>query len=178
MAKIISLHHYRDLNALRIGYSHWRRKFREDFNARTGLSDLSPATLCQLAEPGDESANALYALIIGFLGYRPSETFDSLDSPLQSIVLDIHLFMADQIRFEMLYRLGWIESWTGRQFPFFEMVKEFERVKRVCQEQPPRLAKSHPQWDEYHLLIHRDKQIFIRRMLVPALEAFKSANKL
>jgi len=58
------------------------------------------------------------------------------------------------------------------------MVKQFERVKQACQERPPQLAKDHPAYDDYRVLIDRDKQVFIRRMLSSALEAFKAANKL
>jgi len=178
MAKIIPIDEYRDLQALRAGFSHWRHCFHEDFHARTGLSELSPATLDRLAEPGDDSTTALCSLIIGFLGLGQSETFESLDSQIQSYVLDIHLFMADQIRFEMMYRLGWIDQFTGNRFALFDMVKQFERVKQACQERPPQLAKDHPAYDDYRVLIDRDKQVFIRRMLSSALEAFKAANKL
>jgi len=178
MAKIIPIDDYRDLHALRAGYNHWRYKFNEDFDVRTGLSELSPATLGRLAEPGDDSTTALYALIIGFLGYGQSETFESLDSQIQSYILDLHLFMADQIRFEMMYRLGWLDEFIGNQFSLFEMVKKFERVKRACRDHPPQLAKDHPDYGDYQLLIDRDKQVFIRRMLSSALEAFKAANNL
>jgi hypothetical protein len=178
MAKIIPIDEYRDLHALRAGFSYWRNSFHEDFNARTGLSELSPATLDRLAAPGDDSTAALCSLIIGFLGLGPSETFESLDSQIQSYVLDIHLFMADQIRFEMMYRLGWLDQFTGNRFALFDMVKQFERVKQACQERPPQLAKDHPGYNDYRVLIDRDKQVFIRRMLSSALEAFKTANKL
>jgi hypothetical protein len=178
MAKIIPSDEYRDLHALRAGYSHWRNFFNDDFNARTGLSELCPATLGRLAEPGDDSTTALYSLIIGFLGLGQAETFESLDSQLQSYVLDIHLFMADQIRFEMMYRLGWLDQFIGNRFALFEMVKQFKHVKQACQKMPPQLAKDHPGFNDYRSLIDRDKQVFIRRMLSSAIEAFKSANNL
>ena len=117
-------------------------------------------------------------MIIGFLGYGQFETFESLDSQIQSYVLDIHLFMADQIRFEMMFRLGWLDQFVGNQFSFFEMVKKFEHVKKTCQENPPQLAKDHSDYNDYRLLIDRDKQVFIRRMLSSALETFKTVNKL
>jgi len=177
MAKIIPIDEYRDLHAVRAGFGLWRHFFNEDFNARTGLSELSPGTLGRLAEPGDDSTTALYSLIIGFLGLGQSETFESLDSHIQSYVLDIHLFMADQIRFEIMYRLGWLDQFIGNRFTLYEMVKQFERVKQACQEQPPQLARDHRGYNDYRLLIDRDKQVFIRRMLFSALEAFKTTNK-
>jgi hypothetical protein len=178
MAKVIPIDDYRNLQALRAGYSHWTRNFDEAFNARTNLSDLGPATLSYLAEPGDDSTAALYALIIGFLGYGLHKTFNSLDSQSQNYVLDIHLFLLDQIRFEMMFRLGWLDFYIGNRFPLFEMVMEYDRIKPVCQTHPPQLAKNHSDYNAYRPLTDRDKQVFIRRMLSLALQTFKKANRL
>lgn len=178
MAKIIPIDEYRDMQALHAGYSLWRHQFSEDFNAGTGLAELSPTTLGRLAEPGDDSTKVLCSLIIGFLGYGRSETFETLPSQYQSYVLDIYLFLADQIRFEMMYRLGWLRQFVGNQFSLFDMVRKFEHIKRACQQDPPQLAKDHPGYSEYRDLIDRDKQVFIRRMLASALQTFKAVNKL
>jgi hypothetical protein len=178
MAKVIPMDDYRNFRALRAGYSHWRRKFNEAFDARTNLSQLGPATLSYLAEPGDRSAAALYALILGFLGYGLHDTFESLDSHSQSHVLDIHLFMVDQVRFEMMFRLGWLDYFIANRVPLFEMVMEFDRIKLACQTHPPRLARDHPDYETYCSLIDRDKQVLIRRMLPLALETFKKVNRL
>jgi hypothetical protein len=178
MAKVIALEGYRNSQAFRAGYSQWRKRFNEPISAGTRLSDIGATTLSRLAEPGEESTAVLYALIIGFLGYGRHAAFESLDSLKQSRVLDIQLFTLDQIRFEMMFRLGWLDEFIGNRFPLFEMVTEFQQIKRVCQKRPPQLARSHPDYDAYCLLIDRDKQVFIRRMLPLALETFKSANDL
>jgi hypothetical protein len=178
MAKIIPIADYRNMQVLRAGYSHWRRRFSEAFDARTSIRDLGPATLSYLAEPGDHSTAALYALILGFLGHGPGDTFESLDPQSQSHILDIHLFVVDQIRFEMMFRLGWLGYFIGNRFPLFEMVTDFDRVKLACQTNPPQLAKDHPDFRTYCALIDRDKQVFIRRKLSLALETFKTVNGL
>ncbi|MGD9366916.1 MAG: hypothetical protein PVH87_14550 [Desulfobacteraceae bacterium] len=173
MAKIIQLAEYKAHSALEDGYRRWRALFNETFEAGTRLSDLSPKTLCWLAEPGDESATAIHTLIIGFLGHGDSVTFYSLDSKVQSQVLDIFLFLSDQFRFEMMYRLGWLECFLGNQYALFEMVTEFERIKKKCQDQPPSLSKDHNEYETYSKLFERDQQVFIRRMLTSALQVFK-----
>jgi hypothetical protein len=178
MAKVIALDDYRNTQAFRAGYSQWRRKFNEPFNPGTRLSDFGPGTLSRLAEPGEDGTAALYALTIGFLGYGRHTAFEALDSRRQSNVLDIHFFILDQIRFEMMSRLGWLDNFIGNRFPLFEMVVEYQRIKRACQKHPPTLAKSHPDYEAYSLLIDRDKQVFIRRMLPLALETFKKSNGL
>ena len=156
----------------------WRNRFDQSFEEHSGLSDLSAKTLYLLSLPGGEAISDLYALIIGFLGYSERVVFDDLDSKTQTRVLDIHLFLSDQIRFEMMFRLGWLESFIGNRYSLLETVREFDRVKQVCSHQPPSLAKSHESYDAYGPLFDLDQQVFLRRLFPAAMAAFKSVQKL
>ena len=173
MAKIIPLADYRIKNALRTGSMIWQLHFDERFDAKIALPQLGPRTLCRLAEPGSSSATILYALIIGLLEYGDSTVFDDLGASAQNTVLDIHLFLSDQVRFEMMHRLGWLNVFEARRFPLIEMVLDYARVSARCFEKPPSLSRTHPDYAEYSRLFERDKQVFIRRMLALALEAFR-----
>ncbi len=173
MAKVIPLADYRIKGALRAGSMIWRLHFDERFDAQTGLPQLGPKTLCRLAEPGHSSATILYTLIIGLMEYGDAATFEDLGAGAQNTVLDIHLFLSDQIRFEMMYRLGWLEAFAAREFPLVEMVLDYGRIKAQCSQKPPALSKTHPDFGQYSRLFERDQQVFIRRMLVLALEAFR-----
>ena len=53
------------------------------------------------------------------------------------------------------------------------MVQEFNRVKENCRANPPQLAGSNSYYVEYDQLTTGDKEVFIRRMLQEALDAFK-----
>jgi hypothetical protein len=178
MAKIIPLADYRIREALRAGSMIWQLNFKEPFDAGTGLPQLSPETLCRLAEPGNASATIIYALIIGLLEYGESVTFDELGPGAQNTVLDVHLFLSDQIRFEMMYRLGWLDAFGGRRHPLIEMVLDFERVRAHCCAHPPSLSTTHPDYGHYSQLFERDQQVFIRRMLIQALEAFQRSEEM
>jgi hypothetical protein len=87
-------------------------------------------------------------------------------------VVDIHLFLADQVRFEMMWRLEWIKAFEGRKFGLIELVQNFKHITTKCRENPPELAESNPDYHTYTGLTHGDKEVFIRRMLQKALEAF------
>ena len=89
------------------------------------------------------------------------------------MVVDIHLFLADQNRFEMMRRLKWIGTFEGGKYSLLNMVREFEKVKLKCREHPPVLAESNPDYATYEKLTIGDKEVFIRRMLQAALDAFK-----
>jgi hypothetical protein len=78
----------------------------------------------------------------------------------------------------MMFRMGWLDYFVGNQYPLIQMVTGFERIQKVCQDQSPSLAKDHPDYSTFVGLFERDQQVFIRRMMLQALEAFKHIHKL
>ncbi len=178
MAEIISLSAYKEQSAIRDGFQYWRTLFEEPFSGETRLSDLRPATLSYLSQPGEESSAALHSMIIGFLGCGDSMTFDELGSRTQCRIIDLSLFFSDQIRFEMMLRLGWLERFPGNQHPLYQMVAGFERIKAQCIADSPILSKTHAEYETYAGLIERDQQVFIRRLFPAALKAFNTTHHL
>lgn len=173
MAQIVHLSEYRDQIAVQAGFGAWRRRFDQPFDGRTRLNDLTPTILLALAEPTETSTDLFYRLIIGFLGHGDNQAFSFLDSRSQLRVVDIHLFLADQVRFEMMRRIGWLARYGATQYPLFEMVRRFNEIQLACRQDPPALAPSHPDYPEYIALTHRDRDVFIRRLLPAALERFQ-----
>jgi hypothetical protein len=53
------------------------------------------------------------------------------------------------------------------------MVQDFDKIKPACKENPPELSSSHPDNISYQQLAQGDKEVFIRRMLRDAIEAFE-----
>jgi len=72
----------------------------------------------------------------------------------------------------MMWRLEWIKDFEGRNFGLIELVQDFENIRAKCREKPPELAASNPDYHAYTKLTREDKEVFIRRMLQKALEAF------
>ena len=61
---------------------------------------------------------------MGILGLGAAPKFNYLDREEQMMVVDIHLFLADQVRFEMMRRLGWLDNFTCERYRLLEMVQE------------------------------------------------------
>lgn len=173
MGKVVDLNAYKTHVMEQRAFGTWRRRFKAPFNLSTKLTDLSDGILLQLATPGDESTAAFYELIMGAIGLAPSQLFQSLDSEKKMAIVDIHLFLADQVRFEMLYRLGWIHGFHCQKRPILEMVISYQRFKKSCRRTPPELSVSHPGYAGLQDLIPRDRAAYIRRLLPEALDAFK-----
>lgn len=173
MAKIVNLQTYRTKAIEQRAFRPWQERFGGSYGQKSRLSDLSDETLYRLALPGEKNAEPFYELIMGVLNLGLLPKFYYLDKERQVKVVDIHLFLVDQVRFEMMRRLGWIDSFPSQGYALLEMVQSFNRVKDACRGNPPTLTNSHPEYGAYRQLADRDKETFIRRKLPKALETFK-----
>ena len=173
MTKIVDLQTYRTRALEQRGFGPWQKRFGESFDSKTRIVDLSDSTLYYLAQPGESSSIAYYEFIMGILDLGTASKFHYLGNRDQMMVVDIHIFLADQMRFEMMRRLEWIRSFEGGKYSLLDMVQEFEKVKTKCRQHPPILSKSNSDYATYTELTSGDKDVFIRRMLQEALDAFK-----
>ena len=177
MADIVHLQSYQTKVAEKKGFSAWHKRFGEVFSRKTRLSDLSERTLYFLACPGEENAIAFYELIMGVLGIGEAFKFYYLEQREKMIVMDIHLFLLDQVRFELMRRLGWVNGFPCVKQSILEMVRSFEKMKVRVERKPPELSKSHPDFDAYERASGMDKKVLIRRMFPKAVDAFKKKIK-
>ena len=173
MPKIVNLQNYRAKALEQRSYGPWQKRFGESYGIHTKLSDISDKTLYYLALPGDSSTNAFYEFIMGVLDIGVFSKFHYLDNKDQLMVVDIHLFMADQVRFELMRRLEWLQGFPTEDNALLEMVQQHDALKAKGQDNPPVLAESHPQYDDYQKRTRGDKEVFIRCLLQEALDVFK-----
>ena len=173
MSKIVNIQAYRAKLLQQRTFGPWEKRFDDSYNLETHLSDLSDKTLYFLAQPGENSSIAYYELIMGILDFGPATKFNYLPNREQMRVVDIHLFLADQVRFEVMRRLKWLIHLPCEKYNLLELVQNFHKIKPACQESPPELAASHPDNISYQQLSNGDKEVFIRRMLRDAIVAFK-----
>jgi hypothetical protein len=110
---------------------------------------------------------------MGILELGAAPKFHYLSNRDQLTVVDLHLFLADQVRFEMMRRLGWIQNFTGAAYSLLEMVQNFDDVRKAGRRKPPEMAASNPAFTAYAALTDGDKEVYLRRMLQEALEIFK-----
>ena len=110
---------------------------------------------------------------MGILDMGDPNRFYYLEKGQQLLVVDTHLFIADQVRFEMMKRLGWVADYCCQQNSLLEMVQKVDELKMQCRGNPPHLARTHQRYGEYSELPQTEKEAFIRRLLPKALEAFQ-----
>ena len=173
MTNVVDIQAYRAKVIEQRAFGSWEKRFGESYHINTKLSDLSDAALHFLAQPGESSAVAFYELIMGILDLGPSIKFNYLPNREQITVVDIHLFLADRVRFEIMRRLKWLINLPCEKYGLVEMVQDFDTVKTECTGTFPELAPAHPDYPAYAQLPHSERESFIRRMLRDALESFK-----
>ena len=174
MPKLVDLHDYRTKVVEQKVFGPWQKRFGESYHSETRLSNLSDRTLYFLAQPGEDSSIAYYEMIMGVLDLGPATKFNYLASEQQMRVVDIHLFLAEQMRFEMMRRLKWLAALPCQESSIIAMVQTYEQMRTKCRDNPPGLAPSHPGSEAYRQLATRDKEVFIRQLLREALEEFQN----
>jgi hypothetical protein len=174
MGELIDLKRYRE-KAMEINtFRSWQKRFGENFDLHTRPGDLSDKTLFCLVGPGEKSARAFYELILGALTMGKVCDFEGLDKSQQMRVIDVHLFLADQIRFELMHRLQWLSSYPCQDYSLVEMVLKYEIVKTAIRGVLPIVSKSHPEYTTYCALSDLDKETFVRTLIPYAIEQFKT----
>lgn len=178
MKKIVDINVYKFKAAEKRGFEDWNKRFNASYGSDTRLSDLSDRTILELAGPGEEHAMLFYELIMGILNLGHGAKFYYLENKKQIRVIDIHLFLADQTRFELMRRLEWVNAFHCGTYRLIEMVEHFDDISDVCKKQPPCLSPYHPQYDVYKQLTGMDREMFIRRLIPDAIEKFEKNMEL
>ena len=157
------------------GFRTWLNRFREQFGPQTRLDDLSDSTLLFLATPGDENLYVIFDLVMGARGWGTSARFilDDLDSQTKQRILDLSLRLLDYFRFEILRRLGWVESLSEAALPLIALLEAVDSAPANQATPAPALVTDHPAYADYANLIPSERHVFIRRLIPPALAEFR-----
>ena len=173
MAKIVDLKTYRTQIFHDRAFGPWKKRFDETYDFTSQLADLSNKTLLFLARPGDAGTLAFYEIIMGTLDIGTAAEFYTLDKQNQLKVVDTHLFLVDQMRFELMRRLGWVTRFPCQAHTLVKLIQDAERLKLESRGCPPELSPSHADYATFRDLTALDKESYIRRLLSEALESFK-----
>ncbi|UCG13421.1 MAG: hypothetical protein JSU72_02745 [Deltaproteobacteria bacterium] len=138
------------------------------------MSDLSDRTLLFLISPGDQNIFALYELVMGVRDLGGTFDFYQLEKAAKMEVIDISVYLLDQLRFESMRRLTWLESSGGPSLSIVELVEQYPRLAKRGPSSVPALAKSHPKYQTYMNLSDFERETFIRKQIPAAIEEFRN----
>lgn len=175
MAKVVFLEDIKDLKAARRGFKEWRRLFKSSppLNEQTRWRDLPDEVISHLAEDDQRSRLLFQDLLMGTLDLGSGWEFQDLPSRELSPLLDIYFLLIDQVRFECMRRLGWIEEIPLAEEPIISLIRRIRREGSPFLLEVPRVSQGHPDYPAYLALTPAEKQAFIRRSIPKAVAAFK-----
>ncbi|MEJ2363469.1 MAG: hypothetical protein P8017_02100 [Deltaproteobacteria bacterium] len=172
MAEVIQLDSFKRKQAATRGFRSWSRRFKEKLDEQTRLSDLSNKTLLFLISPGDQNIFALYQLVMGVKDLGTTSDFFQLDKAEKMVVIDISIYLLDQLRFECMRRLNWLESSPRSQTPIVDLVEQYPQLKEQGTNLVPSRCESHPKYQIFNRLSELEKETFVRKQIPEAIETF------
>ncbi len=176
MGELVDLERFRAKLAADQGFRTWLTRFKEQFGPETRLKDLSPQTLLYLATPGEDHLYVYFDLIMGAQGLGGSVRFrlDDLDYTVKLKIMDTAFALVDRVRFEVMRRLGWVDTVPGMDTPLIEMVQQAWRKGSAFARELPHLSTRHPEYDGYLKLHPMDQAVFLRRLIPRAVSQFRT----
>jgi hypothetical protein len=172
VAQILEMREKKRQLTAKKGFQGWTRRFTESYDENTRLEDLSDSTLEVLIRGGEESSMPLYELILGVKGLGMGPRFYFMESGDKMAVMDITLFLLDQLRFEAMRRLGWVEDHPTFHAHLVDLVEQFTGRFSAIRNQTPPLSPGHPRYREYAETYEGDRSAFVRRLIPQVLEVF------
>ncbi|MBW1980961.1 MAG: hypothetical protein JRJ12_07050 [Deltaproteobacteria bacterium] len=174
MAEIIHLESVRLRQAANRGFKNWARHFSDKLDETTRIVDLSDETLAFLVSPEEQRIFLLYDFIMGVRQLGKGSDFFSLDKTTKMEVVDVSIFLLDQLRFECMHRLRWLVASETQRLPIVQLASQYESRPKGRRPAVPELHPSHPRYYEFRSLTEFEREPFIRRMIPAAVQQFIS----
>ncbi len=174
-AEVVSLEQARRDREARAAFGRWERRLGHRPKAAASLAGLPDPVLHQLAELGHQATLALYDVVLGVRGLGPGERYPDLQARTKLEALDVFLFLADQVRFEVMVRLGWLSAGPVRGQSILEMAKDYRRFQLEAGREPLRLTRAYPSYEQVERRMNLEPEAVVRSVIPQALAAFKAA---
>lgn len=170
--KVISFESYKLERAAKKGFRKWQSFFESTpkLDKNTKWSDLDDRLILFLCQDNTESRLAIYDLLMGAHDLGRGYELEALPAQQLLPLLDVCLFITDQVRFECIRRLGWIENSIQEGKPIIEQVLD---TKYSVILETPAPGRQHPAYREYLKSKSFDRGVLIRRHIPDALKAFQ-----
>ncbi len=154
------------------GFSPWGRRFGISLDDNISMRRLDNPVIKYLARGNEDSSSAFYELIMGMKGLGLALRFHYLDSESKMNITDITLFLLDLVRFEAMYRLGWLDDYPFLKVPLLDLIQAFHEQFSAARNNTPALSSAHPLYEEYAAEFEGDRHSFIRKLIPEAIKIF------
>ena len=172
-AEVVSLDDARRNREARAAFARWPQRVRYAPAPDERLSQLPGEVLSTLAQLGHQATLALYDLVLGVRGLGPGETYPGLEPRAKLEALDAFLFVVDQVRFELMSRLGWLRPPRTRKHSMVDMAKHYRAIAAEEGQEPLVLTEAYPEYEQVRRRLSLEPEAVVRSVIPQALEAFR-----
>jgi hypothetical protein len=173
VGSLIRLDEVRNKKLAQRAFSHWPRRVGYKPLADDRPADLPDHVLGNLADLDTPATLALYDLVLEARGWGPGERFPYLEPNAKLEALDAFLFMADQIRFELMRRLEWVQGTLGEQHSLIQMALDPEEVQFGCECITPSISPHCHRYRQLQKQISIEPEAAVRSLIPEALHTFR-----
>ncbi|MEJ5365554.1 MAG: hypothetical protein WHS86_10655 [Desulfosoma sp.] len=177
MGEVIALDEKRRRLRARRAFHLWEKRFGRLFDENTSVHDLPDEVLAVLVQPGDVCTRLVQSLVVKVMTGEDAADLEGLSPPQKIRAIDLTLLMVDQIRFECMRRLGWVEPDPRTQWPIVDLLIRYVDGDAPGTQQTPGLLPSHPLYAQYEKAFAGDQAAFVRKLIPRAIEEFMNRRK-
>ncbi|MEW5912625.1 MAG: hypothetical protein AB1814_08720 [Thermodesulfobacteriota bacterium] len=173
MGRVVSLAQARAQKMAAASFGRWPQRVDHRPRPSDRLSDLPSHVLDALAQLKHQATLALYDVVLGVRGWGPGERFYYLEARPKLEALDAFLFLADQVRWDLMHRLGWLAEGPAQKYPILELARRNREIQAQFGPEPPRLTEDYPGFERVRRRLKMEPEAVVRSLIPQALAAFK-----
>ncbi|RJX30627.1 MAG: hypothetical protein C4525_12165 [Desulfarculus sp.] len=173
MGRVVSLAQARAQKMARTAFGRWPQRLGHRPRPEERLADLPSHVLGALAELKHQATLALYDVVLGVHGWGPGERFYNLEARAKLEALDAFLFLADQVRWELMHRLGWLAEGPAQKYSILDLASRNRAIQAEFGPEPPRLTEDYPGFERVRRRLKIEPEAVVRSLIPQALAAFK-----
>jgi len=173
LGELIHLEELRWRRLARAAFARWPQRLGYQPPPKARLSHLPDLVVGFLAELRHLATLALYDVVLGVRGLGPGERFHYLEAEHKVEALDAFLFLTDQVRFELMRRLGWVEGLAAEHYPIVELAARAREIRRSFRPEVPRLTPAYPRYQEVARRLKIEPGAVVRSLIPEALRRFR-----
>ena len=172
MAEVVDIGSARRSKVAGPAFSNWGKRLGFTPGPDETLEAIPDEILIELAELDSEGVLALYDVVLGVRGWGAGEAFNYLEPGRKMEALDAYLFLADQVRFEVMRRLGWLGGTICSEIPITDLALNHKQaLARMAGH--PKLLRAYPRYDEMNKRLEMEPEAAIRSIIPEALTIFR-----
>ncbi|ADK85989.1 conserved hypothetical protein [Desulfarculus baarsii DSM 2075] len=173
MGEVVDLGGARREKAAASAFARWEKRLGHAPVADERLGQLPDGVLSQLAELDQTATLALYDVVLGVRGWGAGEAFSYLEPAKKMEALDAFLFLADQVRFEVMRRLGWLRGIAAERHGICDLALHSRRIQAQHSPALPELTSAYPRFEEMQKRLRLEPEAAIRSLIPEALAIFR-----